>query len=549
MPEPPASPIAVTFAVLARGEGARVSGCLVRALDVPDLSIQRAAIETILKRAVGHERHELLKRVEQFPQELVEFLHHAGPALEPTFRQFLAQGQPELREVALRAMRVTRQYGQLGRLIELLTRKSLVDHAVIAATLSVLVDRLHDELRETAGESTPRRTVLNTLRGTVLSQLDHAVEHWETLTHPREIVEAILILGDPYHPVVKRVLWHAPEACRSWATGLLLESRHPGVLRLIAESLTEAYPHPKVFEAIRTRRDPEFLAALLRVVSRRRALQQLHHLRQIEHVDWLSGGLEALTTIPPALQPALIAFVQATHVPREVKTRVQEWLLRYGTPDGKRAATEGLTLLDEAVIQEVVRDSLDSEDAELQAWATSQLRQHAIPEAFGLLIARLDSPLPAVQAAARAELADFNVDRVLALAEEFPLEDARRAGQLLMKVDPEAVVKLRRALSHAVVQKRVTAARRIGRLGLAEPLLSSYATLAVDPDPLVRRTVADVVSTLEGLEAFRLLSQLIDDPHPRVREAAAQGLERWEQSMSLSQTAATTDPLLEGADW
>ena len=61
--------------------------------------------------------------------------------------------------------------------------------------------------------------------------------------------------------------------------------------------------------------------------------------------------------------------------------------------------------------------SLDSENEDVQVWATSQLRSQGVPEAIRLLIERLDSPLPAVREAAGQELGSFDLSMVLNLFE------------------------------------------------------------------------------------------------------------------------------------
>jgi len=550
MTESVANPVAATFAVLERSESNSVGDLLIAALDVPREPIQLAAAELIVGQTTSRLRLELFRRIEDLPQSVHELVRRSAAALEVTLRQLLLKGNSETRQLALRVIRVTQQYAHAAILIEILAQPVVPDLDSILETLRSLVDTLYDEWQRAGSD---HALAIQSQRMTLLGHLDRGIARWEHLVAPPEILEAILILGEPQHSVVKRILWHGPDACRQQAAQRILDSRHPGVLRFAAESLLEAYPHPKVFEAVRTRRDPEFVAALLRVATRRRGAQQLHHLRQIQDLEWLTPPFEILDSIPPALQPALIAFVNATRVPREVKAEVQEWLLRFGTPEGKQAATAGMTLLEEAVIQEVVLDSLHSDDAEVQAWATSQLRQHAIPSAFGLLIERLDSPLPSVQEAARHELAGFSVQRVLAMADDMEPDDAHRAGILLMKVDLEAGVKLRRELSHPTRQKRLNAARRVARLGLQGEFLSAFVSLSQDSDPLARRTAIDILATVPHADACRALMQLIDDPHPRVREEALQAVERWE--LHTETTADTSDPSVlpaadePGSDW
>lgn len=525
MSEAAASPSAASIAVLATFDTPRAQQLLEAAINIPRPSIQTAAATALLQQSTTQARLLVFERLEEFPREVLTAVQREAPRLAVTLRQLLLQGNPATRATALRVIRLACLYGQVGQVIELMNRKEFEAGDIAVDTFRSLVNSLYDEWYP-AGHTLPDLRC-DAVRLPFLLELQKALSNWEGLAYPHEIVEAALALSEPGHVIVKQVLWNGIDPCKTLAGQLLQESRHPGVMRLAAESLTEPYPHPKVFLAIRTRHDPEFLSALMTVIGRKRSQRQLGHLRQIQQLDWLEPPFDLLAGVPPTLQPALIAFINSTRIDRELKAGVQEWMLRYGSPDGKRAATAGLTLVDEEVIQEVVRDSLESEDADVQAWAMSNLRQHAIPEAFAILIERLDSPLESVQQAAREELSAFNVPRVLALADELPLDEARRAGILMMKVDVSAPEQIRRFLAHPIRQKRISSARQIARLGLQSQFVSAFAVMASDSDAFTRRTAAQVLATIPAVEAYRALLLLQDDPHPRVRETAIEALQRW----------------------
>lgn len=536
------TPLATTFAILSASDSPRVTSLLISALEVPSPQVQMAAAEAILRRQHLQPRLELLRQIKGLPDSVRQLVARSGAQLDSTFRQLLLKGSSESRLIALQAIHYARLTGPVGYLCEMLWRPPTSEAEQVAETLRFAVETVFDQWQLEVGHHSDGSDPSHGTRTLILQHLERAIGRWESLTYRELVVELILMLGDPSHPAVKIVLWHGCDECRAIAADLLMESRHPGIVRLVAECLTEPYPHPKVFEAIRTRQDPEFLAALLRIVSRRRSSQQLHHLRQFQSLSFLEPPFDLLESIPPALQPALIPFVNATRVPRDIKLGVQEWLLRYGTPEAKCAATEGMTLLDESLIQEVVRESLESADASVQAWATSNLRQYAIPEAYTLLVDRLDSPLQSVQEAARNELAGFSVARVLPLADELSVDDAIRAGLLLMKVDLDAVAKLRRELSQPARQKRIKAARRVARLGLQSRFLSAFVLLAQDSDPIARRAAAEILATIDHQDARRTLEQMQDDAHPRVRDSAAQSLALWHERFGLLNSFGGDEP-------
>lgn len=521
--------IAATLSILIDADSPRADELLALALDIPRAGLQQAVAEALLNRNSAHGRMLVFEKLPQLPAAVSQLIHRSGTQLNTTFRQMLLQGSPESRALGLRTVRATRLYSQMGHVLQVLRRPDFECMEDAAETIRSLVNDLYDRWQHEERVPSERHPQTDVHRQFVLMELQRVIDDWKKLTDPELVIESVLALSEPQHAVVKQILWHGAEPCRDLAAQLLMDSRHPGVLRLIAESLNDQYPHPKIFTAIRTRHDPEFLSALLLGITRRRSARVQQHLHQVHQLDWLVAPYDVLKAVPPDLQPALMAFINATRLSRELKSGVQEWLLRYGTSEGKAAATSGLTLLDTALVQEVVLESLESEDDAVQAWATSQLREFALPQAFSRLVERLDNASPLVQEAARQELGDFSVTRVLSMADSLAPEDARRAGILLMKVDLEAPAKLRRELSHPAQRKRLDAARRTAHLGLQTQFQSAYLALAADSDPLIRRTAATVLSTIPSIEAFRQLTQMQQDAHPRVRETAREALERWKR--------------------
>lgn len=263
------------------------------------------------------------------------------------------------------------------------------------------------------------------------------------------------------------------------------------------------------------------------------------NLKQVEHLAWLEAAEPPLDLIPQPLQPALLMLAFTTKIAAEKKVLLQEWVLQHGGPAGRMAAAERAAMLNDDVMQHVLIDSLDADDEEVQAWAVTQLRQHAIPEAFAMLIQRLDSPSANVRAAARAELSDFNLDRVLGLMDALDGSTAMRVGEILRKIDDQAVSKLERELLNGLRPKRIRAARAIVKFGFYRELMAQLLKLADDEDFMLRRTLAEILSSVLDREVLPILDRLAQDTHPRVRDAALNSLVRWER-----ESAARVDPLL-----
>ena len=200
-----------------------------------------------------------------------------------------------------------------------------------------------------------------------------------------------LILCDPDGVHLKKLFRNTGEV-REIASDLLFSSKHPGVISLVVDSLAHNYPLPKAISAFERRTDPEFIGHLLKNWPRELTEFQQNNLEKLDKVAWLDPDGVHLDLLPAELHRAAIAFLMATGLSETQKMDVLEWMVKFGSPEGRLAATEVLKELDDANVQEVVRDGLESKEPEVQAWATSQLRAWSIPNAMELLVERIDSP-------------------------------------------------------------------------------------------------------------------------------------------------------------
>lgn len=534
-----ANPLAKTWETLAASADPAAADLLAAALESPSEKISLPAALAFLDRPGVQGQREILLRFSRLIPSAQQALRARAEQFEPWLRQALISGSDEQRLAGLDAARWLLAVDQIPNLIQLLCTKDGVSAEAVGRCLLDLITLVDEEVRTTSVTDTHRNAIL-ARRDRAIGHLDQAITNrYESLVVKEPLIESILILTPPQQGTVKKVLWQAAADCRERAGRMLLASRHPKIMRQALESLRQSYPHPKAFEAVATRIDLEFLCELLQAVSTRNSPAFDKNLRQIEHLEWLQAGDPPFALIPQELQPALLSLVFATKVPAEFKSLAQDWMLRNGGPAGRMAAADRVALVDEDVIQGVLVDSLDADDEHVQAWAVTQLREHAVPETFALLLERLESPSAEVRDAVRKELSDFNLERVMGLIEDLDRASASRVGELVRKIDERACEKLRHDIEHAIRPKRIRAAKAAVKLGFERWLLPSLLPLADDSDVLIRRMIAEELGTLSSHDVLPVLDRLTQDPHPRVRDAAVRALTNWHKH-----SAEHLDPLL-----
>lgn len=503
----------------------------------------------LLKRRSETGIQEIVRRARSFSLELREVVGRHLVSLAQPLRHLLLHNDLDLRDNTLELIREFEDYNQIGTLISLLEMReySARDHASLV--FQELIDHLYEHVKagkesRTAGGTgkaeagtggnaagtsvlTHQRVQRDAerIRLQVLSFLEQSCHRFDQ-HQCREIVEAMLILSDPENTHAQRIIREASDSCRKTSAEVLKSSAHPAIISLVFHVLTQNYPLPGAMGAFEQRRDMEFVCFLLRNWPRTLSVFQQKNLRQVQSLGWIDPADLHLEMIPAVLQKTLIACVLATGLPEEHKLAVLEWMVKYGSSEGRQAAAVVMMELEDTKVQDVVLESLQSEDAEVQAWATSQLRPREVPQAFAMLIQRLDSPMKEVQEAARKELGDFDIYRGIEMFDQLEPKVCLAVGQLVRKIDPQALNKLHREIVGAIRRRRIRAARGALALGLQELVAEALVQMTQDGDALVRRTAAEVLGSVSLAASGRPLAALLEDPSPRVREAARNSLQK-----------------------
>lgn len=515
-----------TFQTLTSTANPFAGELLVAALDAPHETLQTEAVLSITHRGGVREQMEAVRRYPQFSEDIREQLERATTSLTPAIRQCFFVARATWESAAFELTKAGEAYGMVETLLELLRGDRSHLHEEAIQTLRHLVNRLYEHIHGHKDSHAEPLKNASQIQHLVLAALEQSLAYFHDLSYAEVVVESILALGGAGHQTTVRLLNDSGMECRALAKELLLSSHHPGVMRYVLESLSKPYPSSRIFDALQTRDDPEFLLATLRWVPKRWTNTQERNLRQIEQHPWARGGYEALELIPEELQPPLMEFVSATGLSRDDKKDIRQWVVRHGCPSARNIAIELLGELDSGTVQEVVLGGLDSEDPDVQAWATGQLRSQHIPDALQKLINLLDSPEAIVQSVARQELQGFNLDCLLAKFESMSPQARKNGAGLLEKIDPDYLTKLVHEYHHAIRRRRVRALRATLAFGWQQKVLPAVLDMLKDDDTLIRRTTVEILEHAPTAKTIAALVALKDDPSERVRETVEQTLAR-----------------------
>ena len=554
------SPFKKTLDVLATSPCPTAVETLLHALSSLNSNLRDGAVSALLRRRSARGIQEIIRRFDSFGSDVRASLERHLAALSSAFKHCLQHGDDELRRNALEMIRTFEDYSQFGVLVTLLEIPEFPLRDRVLLVIRELADRLYEHLKfgremQAEAELAKRAEETRRVRGTARTEvpevraepiatppkrflrdadrirlqtvavLEQACRNYSKYEAP-ELVECLLILSDIENTHAQRTIREAPEACRQLVTEILRTSTHPAIVMLVYNGLALNYPFPGTVAAFEQRTDAEFIAHFLRAWPRKLTVFQHKNLKQVQRLAWINPEELNLEIVPPNLHRTLISLVLTTGLPEDHKLSVLEWMVKHGSADGRHAAADVLVDIKDNKVQEVVLESLDSDDAEVQAWATSQLRTRDIPQAFGKLIQRLDSPMAEVQEAARRELGDFDLQRALLIYEQLDPHVCLAVGRLICKIDPHTISKLQHELTVAIRRRRIRAARAARALGLQEQVADALVLMSQDADALVRRSAAEILGDVSPAAAARSLTALLEDPSPRVRDAAKIAMQR-----------------------
>jgi len=203
-----AGPIDKTMQVLVSSANARSLDVLIAALDIERADIQQSALNMLIKRNGSRGHLEIIRRLPRLLHESRELVESQVARIASSLKQALLHGDAELRSHALELVRKTESLNQIPILLDMLKNDRAEISDLAAETMRDLVDRLYEHSRGGKGSRQPGRHLRNVsqTKHTVLTGFDRVLSHFDELSHQRDVIEAVLILGEADNFAVKKAL-------------------------------------------------------------------------------------------------------------------------------------------------------------------------------------------------------------------------------------------------------------------------------------------------------------------------------------------------------
>jgi HEAT repeat protein len=253
-------------------------------------------------------------------------------------------------------------------------------------------------------------------------------------------------------------------------------------------------------------------------------LRVAQNMKRLSSIAWLQGAREVLPQLDGPAQAVAAELASASSLDREALFHVLAFLLKMGSPEGRRASCDALARFPEPTATPLVVAALGDSDPGVVAAATRQLRRRRAPGAMEKLVAMLDSPEVEVREAARSSLSEFSFARYQASFDGLDPAVRRNTGKLVLKVDPNALPRLTEMLSSASVAVKRRALEMTAAMGATANVCDLLIALADDQDLMVRVDALNALGLSTNPKALAVLHKAEHDPHRAVRDAAQAGL-------------------------
>lgn len=516
----------VTFDVLAKHESAEAADVLIQALGSDDPEARRLAAAAVVKRRGQLSILEVIRQVEELGDECCEEFSQSPDRFRTALNQCFSHSDDETQLAAIRFICRTANFSQVGVLVEQLDSDDGGVRDAVSRALVELAENVATRLYFGDMSCLPGFTEqdLQQHRNLMVQLFDAKTSDFAGLEHPRPLLRAMLTLGRAGDEPILNILHRRGTDCRTQATDVLVNAEHPSIYRLICESLERHSPPPAIFDAVQRREDLEFLTHFLDWLPKKPAKYLETNLSHLSDLPWLHLSHSVLGELPLHVHDRLVALINLVQMEELHRTELKAWIVHSSGAVGRAAASDVLESLPPEEAQQILYDALTNEDPDVEAWATTRLRSQKVPDTFQHLVTRLDKQTDVVRDAARGELSSFDVDRLLELFPQLTPDLGRRCGQALLKIHPDAPLEIRRELSHPYRWRRLRATRAVAVLGLIEEVFSGLVALLADPEPTVRRTVIETLSSNPSPGTVAAIRGTLDDESRSVRDTARQAL-------------------------
>lgn len=514
--------LAVTYACLAASANEAADAVIHAALQSPRTGVRAAALQTAIERLSPLCQRFLIEHLHECDAALRERILVQRDIFTTAVRECVLSSHEQVCKNGCEAVAWLRIYDLIPTLLAATEDKTNPHQPLIASALIRMFELFYEELagpRDYTKRRDPQR-----LRDYYLSMLEHALQRYAKHQSP-EILEAFLLLVPRDNSLLKQILNEPRHPAYLATTDMLTHSTRGGVMRLVLSFLDDPHAPSSSITLLAYRTDQKFLEYLLKKIGYEPTSVVAANLKRIETIAWLQKDLSLLARLDEMCQHAVAVVAMRSGLLRKTAFRVLEWLLLHGKAAGRRAAAKMLNEFQGTEANALLLQALADPDPLVQAALIAQLRPRGIPGAMTRLMDYLHSPHESVLQAARESLNEFTFKKYLGLHDMLEPDVRRSTGELVLKVDPQALTELMNEFKAPSRTRRIRAMAITQTLDIVYAMEESLIELLDNDDHVVRAEAVRLLAQCDTDTARQGLEHALLDRSVTVQDAARAGLQ------------------------
>lgn len=505
------SALAKTFDFLARTPNEASFGVLDQAVDSCDPMVRDLSIQ-----ALGQRDHEagfrrLISLWPDFTDDQRMLVASAGP----TFRQFIADMLLDSRHASWSTCAQIAETLSIYEAMHSLISKaeSANDPAIQKQAIGVVL-QLAEQLGKSARQSMDRAQV----RTRVLERLSDSVKRFH-FHRTEELVDAYLSAASWADTSLQATLAEGGKQSQ-----LLLDrfsrSKSEAVADLLAGWISKRRMADGLIPILRRRDDDCFVNKILHHISETPTAVTLRNLRRLGMLDGFKQFESGFGNTHPSQRPAVLQALSCWGVPQSKLFARALDLIEQGREESIKSACVVMRRLPPLNPDDLLRESIvvaeifqsDPHSPKLKPlilWRQIKLLGHAEEQ---------------VRATLRSSLDVLTVARLFEYGHTLSIENLRKVGTLISKVDLNGRAQIHDALRHPVLQQRMKGFRAIIAIDLVDSMLKTLRDLLDREHLEAKIQIVEVLRWGSSEESLELLKNLAKSASGPVRDAAIKSI-------------------------
>lgn len=315
----------------------------------------------------------------------------------------------------------------------------------------------------------------------------------------------------------------------------LKNSQHPGVMNLLSGFLRRRNLDERLATLMRQRNDDAFRDFFLNAIGTEPSAVVLKNLKVVGVPTCCRGGEALAESLGDDQLPALVQLYASAHGNHVETLHVIAATAERQTEICDSNAAFALSRCEMLRIESLLRAALLIAEGDETA-----VRQNENARLVARLIELLDHQDESVVDGVRRILEPLHAPAMMRRFAALRPRSRRLLGQVVVRIDPDAIQRVGDALRHPVLSRRLDAIAMADALAVVDLLSDSFSHISRQDHQESRMRAADALANAKSATTMSLLKDMTKLPQCPVRDVAVQAFRRRQETEAVAKNGTQT---------